>query len=119
VKTGSSQNMGQTTNTNIRATIKGMVLDVPVKIGNQVIQANNFNEGTTIASLANVNNMIFEGKIDESEVGKIHTGLPLEITIGAIENKVFDAKLYYIAPKADTDDEDAGAGSGAVQFKIK
>lgn len=117
IKTGSSKSMGNTTNTNLRATISGMVLDVPVKMGNQVIQANNFNEGTTIASLANVNNMIFEGKIDESEVGKIHVGLPLKITIGAIENKTFDASLYYISPKADTDEETAG--SGAVQFEIK
>lgn len=118
VKTGTSKGVATAANTNIRATITGMVLDVPVKEGNQVIQANNFNEGTTIASLANVNNMIFDGKIDESEVGKIKEGLPLKITVGAIENKTFDASLYYIAPKAN-DDEAAGSGSGAVQFEIK
>lgn len=116
IKTGSSKGLGSTTNTNIRATISGMVLDVPVKAGNQVIQANNFNEGTTIASLADVGNMIFEGKIDESEVGKIKTGLPLEITIGALQGKVFDADLFYIAPKADKESTTAG---GAVQFEIK
>ena len=122
IKTGTSKGLGSTTNTNIRATITGMVLDVPVKIGNQVIQANNFNEGTTIASLANVNNMIFEGKIDESEVGKIKQGLPLKITVGAIENETFDATLYYIAPKAYSDENATGSGatdSGAVQFEIK
>lgn len=117
IKTGSSAHTGKTTNTNIRATISGMVLDVPVEIGNQVMQASNFNEGTTIASLANVNNMIFKGKIDESEVGKIETELPLKITIGAIENKTFNASLYYIAPKSDSDED--SEGSGAVQFEIK
>lgn len=117
IKTGSSQNLGSTTNTNIRATITGMVLDVPVEIGNQVMEASNFNEGTTIATLANVNNMIFEGKIDESEVGRIEEGLPLKITVGAIENKVFDATLYHISPKAIAE-EGSGDGS-AVQFEIK
>lgn len=118
VKTGTSKGLGTSANTKIRATISGMVLDVPVKEGNQVIQSNNFNEGTTIASLANVNNMIFDGQIDESEVGKIHEGLPLKITVGAIENKTFNAILYYIAPKA-TDDQASGGSSGAVQFEIK
>lgn len=117
IRTGSSQHLGSTTNTNIRATISGMVLDVPVEIGNQVMEASNFNEGTTVASLANVNNMIFEGKIDESEVGRISVGLPLKITVGAIENKIFDATLYYISPKA-LKDEGGGDGS-AVQFEIK
>lgn len=116
IETGSSKKLGSTTNTNIRATISGMVLDVPVETGNQVMQASNFDEGTTIASLANVNNMIFEGKIDESEVGKIEEGLPLEIAIGAIENRTFDASLYYVSPKGDNDDDD---GSGAVEYKIK
>jgi len=89
-----------------------MVLDVPVKEGNQVIEANNFNEGTSIVSLADVKKMIFEGKIDESEVGKIKEGLPLEITVGAIEDKKFDAVLDYIAPKGV-------AENGAIQFEIK
>ncbi len=123
IKTGSAQGMGATSNTNIRATITGMVLNVPVKAGNQVIQANNFNAGTTIATIANVNNMIFEGKIDESEVGKIKVGLPLKITIGAMPNKTFDAKLHYISPQAAGASEDAtsalSANSGAVQFEIK
>ncbi len=112
VKTGTTTGLGSNATTSVRATITGMVLEVPVKEGNQVIEANNFNEGTTIASLANVSDMIFEGKVDESEVGKISEGLPLEITIGAIENKKFDATLGYIAPKGI-------AENGAVQFEIK
>ena len=112
VKTGSTQGMGASANTEIRATVSGMVLDVQVKVGNQVIESNNFNDGTTIAILADVNKMIFEGKVDESEVGKISENLALEITVGAIENKTFDAVLDYIAPKGIEE-------NGAVQFEIK
>lgn len=112
VKTGTTSGMGNVAQTQIRATVSGMVLDVPVKAGNQVIEANNFNEGTPIASLADVKKMIFEGKVDESEVGKIKVGLPLEITIGAIEDEKFDAILDYIAPKGV-------AENGAIQFAIK
>jgi len=85
---------------------------MPVEVGNQVIESNNFNEGTTIAVLADVNKMIFEGKVDESEIGKIKEGLPLEITIGAIEKESFNAILDYIAPKGKLE-------NGAVQFEIK
>lgn len=112
IRTGTTKGMSNIAQTLIRSTVSGMVLDVPVKKGNQVIESNNFNEGTTIASLANVSNMIFEGKLDESEVGKIKLGLPLEITIGAIENKKFDAVLDYIAPKGVNE-------NGAMQFPIK
>lgn len=112
IKTGTAKGVGTSANTQIRATIAGMVLDVPVKEGNQVIESNNFNEGTTIANLANVKNMIFKGNVDESEVGKIKVGLPLKITVGAIENKTFDAVLDYIAPKGEDE-------NGAVQFKIE
>ena len=112
VKIGSTQGMGASANTEIRATVSGMVLDVPVKVGNQVIESNNFNDGTTIAILADVNKMIFEGKVDESEVGKISENLALEITVGAIEKKTFDAVLDYIAPKGIEE-------NGAVQFEIK
>jgi HlyD family secretion protein len=112
VKTGTTQGYGNTANTLIRATVSGMVLEVPVEVGNQVIESNNFNEGTTIAAIADVDKMIFEGKVDESEVGKIKEDLPLEITVGAIENKVFDAVLDYIAPKGN-------AENGAIQFEIK
>ena len=112
VKTGTTSGMGNYANTLIRSTVNGMVLDVPVKVGNQVIESNNFNEGTTIASVADVGRMIFIGKIDESEVGKIKVNLPIEITVGAIENKKFDAVLTDIAPKGKTE-------NGAIQFEIK
>ena len=112
VKTGTTQGLGAQATTEIRATVSGMVLDVPVKVGNQVIEANNFNDGTTIATLADVEKMIFEGKVDESEVGKISEDLPLEITVGAIENATFDAVLDYIAPKGVSE-------NGAIQFEIK
>lgn len=112
IRTGTTSGMSNIAQTLIRSTVSGMVLDIPVKKGNQVIEANNFNEGTTIASLADVGNMIFEGKLDESEVGKIKLGLPLEITVGAIENKKFNAVLDYIAPKGVNE-------NGAMQFPIK
>ncbi len=112
VQTGTTSGLSNAANTLIRATVSGMVLEVPVEVGNQVIESNNFNEGTTIAAIADVNKMIFEGKVDESEVGKIKEDLPLEITVGAIENKVFDAVLDYIAPKGK-------AENGAIQFEIK
>ncbi len=112
IRTGTTSGLSNIAQTLIRSTVSGMVLDVPVKEGNQVIEANNFNEGTTIASLADVSNMIFEGKLDESEVGKITLGLPLEITVGAIENKQFEAVLDYIAPKGVNE-------NGAMQFPIK
>lgn len=112
VSTGTTSGLGNAATTDIRSTITGMILEIPVKEGNQVIEANNFNEGTTIASLADVDQMIFEGKVDESEVGKIKEGLPLEITVGAIENAKFDAVLDYIAPKGKDE-------NGAVQFEIK
>lgn len=112
VNTGTTKGFGNAANTQIRATVSGMVLEVPVEVGNQVIEANNFNEGTTIAAIADVEKMIFEGKVDESEVGKIKEDLPLEITVGAIENTVFDAVLDYIAPKGKEE-------NGAIQFEIK
>jgi len=112
VKTGTTSSFGSYANTLIRSTVTGMVLDVPVKVGNQVIESNNFNEGTTIASVADVGKMIFVGKIDESEVGKIKENMPIEITVGAIENKKFLAVLTYIAPKGIVE-------NGAIQFEIK
>ena len=112
VQTGTTRGIGSAANTLIRSTVDGMVLDVPVKEGNQVIESNNFNDGTTLATLADVNEMIFEGKVDESEVGKIEEDLPLEVTVGAIENKTFNAVLDYIAPKGIDE-------NGAIQFEIK
>ncbi len=112
VKTGTTRGLSNSANTMIRSTVTGMVLEVPVEVGNQVIESNTFNEGTTIAAVADVEKMIFEGKVDESEVGKITENLPLEITVGAIENQVFDAVLDYIAPKGNEE-------NGAIQFEIK
>jgi HlyD family secretion protein len=112
IKEGSNKKMGSITNTMVRSTITGMVLDVPVKEGNSVIESNTFNEGTTIASVADMGEMVFEGKVDESEVGKIKTGMDLILKIGAIENKDFKAKLEYIAPKGIEE-------NGAIQFQIK
>ncbi|QQS52220.1 MAG: efflux RND transporter periplasmic adaptor subunit [Bacteroidota bacterium] len=112
IQDGITKKSGQTSNTLIRSTIEGMVLDVPIEVGTSVIQSNTFNEGTTIASIADMGEMIFEGKIDETEVGKIKTGMKLELTIGAIENETFEAILEYIAPKGVEE-------NGAVQFEIK
>ena len=112
VSTGTTSGLSSAANTMIRSTVSGMVLEVPVEVGNQVIESNTFNEGTTIAAIADVDKMIFEGKVDESEVGKIHEDLPLEITVGALEDKVFPAVLDYIAPKGK-------AENGAIQFEIK
>ncbi|WP_047418988.1 efflux RND transporter periplasmic adaptor subunit [Cellulophaga sp. Hel_I_12] len=99
-------------NTIIRATVSGTILEIPVKEGDQVIQSNNFNDGTTIATIADLSKMIFEGKVDEGEVGKLKVGAPLEISLGAINDKKFSAKLRFIAPKGVEE-------SGAVQFKIE
>ncbi len=96
----------------IKATVSGMVLDVPVKEGVSVIETNNFNEGTTIALIADMKDLVFLGKVDESEVGKISEGLDLEIKIGAIENRIFKGKLEFISPKGEEND-------GAIQFEIR
>ncbi|MBN1145530.1 MAG: efflux RND transporter periplasmic adaptor subunit [Bacteroidales bacterium] len=112
IKEGVSKKSGQATNTLIRSTIEGMVLDVPVEVGNSVIESNTFNEGTTIASVADMGEMIFEGKVDETEVGKLKLGMPLILSIGAIEDEKFDAELEYISPKGKEE-------NGAIQFEIK
>ena len=111
IKRGSAAS-GGAANTNIMAQMTGTVLEIPVKEGDQVIQANNFNAGTTIASIADMSKMIFEGKVDESEVGKLVKGTNIEVSIGAIEGAKFPAKLNFIAPKGTEE-------AGAVQFKIK
>lgn len=112
IKNGVTKKAETATNTLVRSTINGMVLDVPVEVGNSVIQANTFNDGTTIASVANMNDMIFEGNVDETEVGKIKEGMPIELEIGAIEKEKFDAILEYISPKGVEE-------NGAIQFEIK
>lgn len=112
MKDGVSKSMESASNTIVKSTISGMVLDVPIKEGSSVIESNTFNEGTTIAVVANMGEMIFEGKVDESEVGKIRVGMPLVLTVGAIDNETFDATLEYIAPKGV-------AENGAIQFMIR
>ena len=112
IRKGVTKSSAKTTNTLIRSTINGMVLDVPVKEGFSVIQANTFNAGTTIAIVADMNDMIFLGKVDETEVGKIKEGMNIELTIGAIDNQKFNAVLKYIAPKGKIE-------NGAIQFEIK
>jgi HlyD family secretion protein len=99
-------------NTNIRATVAGTILEIPVEEGDQVIQSNNFNDGTTIATIADLSKMIFEGQVDEAEVGKLKLNMPLKISLGAIQDKEFDANLKFIAPKGVED-------QGAVQFRIE
>lgn len=99
-------------NTNIRATVTGTLLEIPVEEGDQVIQSNNFNDGTTIATIADMTKMIFEGEVDEAEVGKLILGMPLKISLGALEKSTFEAKLKFIAPKGVEEE-------GAVQFKIE
>ncbi len=103
---------GGAANTNIRATVSGTVLEIPVEEGDQVIQSNNFNAGTTIASIADMNKMIFEGKVDEAEVGKLKEGMDLDIVVGALENEKFNAKLRFIAVKGKEE-------NGAIQFKVE
>jgi len=112
IRDGQTSNSKSTTNTLITSTIEGMVLEIPVEEGNSVIESNTFNDGTTIATVADMGEMIFEGKIDESEVGKIKEGMPLILTIGAIENVEFEAMLEHISPKGTEE-------NGAVQFEIK
>ncbi|MBN1821231.1 MAG: efflux RND transporter periplasmic adaptor subunit [Prolixibacteraceae bacterium] len=112
IKNGVTKKAEDATNTLVRSTIDGMVLDVPVEVGNSVIQSNTFNDGTTIAAVANMQDMIFEGKVDETEVGKISEGMPIELEIGAIDKEKFAAVLEYIAPKGVEE-------NGAIQFEIK
>lgn len=99
-------------NTNIRATVDGTVLEIPVKKGDQVIESNNFNPGTTVAKIADLTNMIFEGQVDEAEVNKLYVDMPLSISLGAINDQTFDAKLRFVAPQGIEE-------QGAVQFKIE
>ena len=112
IKEGQTKSTGATSNTLIRSTIDGMVLDVPVEEGNSVIESNTFNDGTTIANIADMGEMVFEGKVDETEVGKIHEGMSLILSIGAIEDLKFSALLEHISPKGVEE-------NGAIQFEIK
>ncbi|MDX2194840.1 MAG: efflux RND transporter periplasmic adaptor subunit [Cytophagales bacterium] len=111
MKEGTAKSRNHVSNL-VYSTIQGRVLDVPVKVGSSVIERNNFNEGTTITSVANMDNLIFEGKIDESEAGKLTEGLPIDLSIGALPDLKFKAQLYYISPKGVTEE-------GAIKFTIK
>jgi len=112
VRDGVSKANASASSTLIRSTISGVILDIPVKVGNSVILANTFNDGTTIATVANMKDLIFRGNIDETEVGQLVGGMPMKITIGALQDLKFDAALEYISPKAVE-------SNGANQFEIK
>ena len=112
IKNGSLAGSGSSANTNIVAQIPGTILEIPVREGDQVIESNNFNAGTTIATIADMSKMIFEGKVDEAEVGKLNEGREIKVKLGAVEEKEFPAKLTFVAPKGKEE-------SGAVQFTIK
>ena len=112
VQNGIASRNAELSNTQIRSTITGMILDVPVKVGNSVIQSNTFNDGTTIASIADLNDMIFRGKVDETEVGRLREGMPVKLTIGALQNVELDATLEYVSPKATED-------NGVILFEVK
>ena len=112
VQNGIASRNAELSNTQIRSTITGMILDVPVKVGNSVIQSNTFNDGTTIASIADLNDMIFRGKVDETEVGRLREGMPVKLTIGALQDVALNAVLEYIAPKGAEE-------NGVIMFEIK
>ena len=112
VQNGITSRNAELSNTQIRATITGMILDVPIKVGNSVIQSNTFNDGTTIATIADLGDMIFRGKVDETEVGRLKEGMPVKITIGALQDVSMNATLEYVSPKG-TDE------NGVVMFEIK
>lgn len=112
VKEGISKNAAEYTNTSIKSTIDGMILEIPVKVGNSVINSNTFNDGTTIATVADMRDMIFVGKMDETEVGRVNEGVEMQVTVGALNDRVFDAILEYIAPKGTSE-------NGAVFFEMK
>ncbi|MEG1543509.1 MAG: efflux RND transporter periplasmic adaptor subunit [Tannerellaceae bacterium] len=112
IREGISKRSASSSTTQVRATITGMILDVPIKVGNSVIQSNTFNDGTTIASIADMSDMIFKGKVDETEVGRITEGMPLKLTVGAMESRTFSAVLEYVSPKGVEE-------NGATLFEIK
>ena len=112
IRDGVSSSNASSSSTLIRSTISGLVLDVPVKVGNSVILSNTFNDGTTIAVVADMNDLIFDGKIDETEVGRLKEGMPVTITVGALKDLSFEAVLEYISPKANEN-------NGTNEFQIK
>ena len=112
IKEGIIKSSASFSSTLIRSTIDGLILDVPIKVGNSVIMSNTFNDGTTIATVANMNDLIFRGNVDETEVGRLSEGMPVKLTIGALQGLTFDATLEYISPKGVE-------SNGANQFEIK
>ncbi len=112
IRDGVSKANATSSSTLVRSTVTGLILDIPVKVGNSVIQANTMNDGTTVATVADMNDLIFDGQIDETEVGALSEGMPVVITIGALQDYSLDATLEYIAPKAVEN-------NGANQFEIK
>jgi len=112
IRDGVSSKNATSSSTLVRSTVTGLILDVPVKVGNSVIQANTMNDGTTVATVANMKDLIFDGNIDETEVGSLHEGMPMIISIGALQNLSLDATLEYVSPKAVEN-------NGANQFEIK
>ena len=111
IKEGASKRTGKVSNL-VTSTVDGTVLDVPVKEGSSVIEANNFNEGTTITAIADMGDMIFQGRVDESEVGKLQVGMPVSITVGALGEERLQGKLEYIAPKGKEKE-------GTIEFEVK
>ncbi|QAR30965.1 efflux RND transporter periplasmic adaptor subunit [Ornithobacterium rhinotracheale] len=111
-QTGVAPGLEKYSTTQIRSTINGMVLDIPVEIGDNVQEISNFGTGTTIATIANIKDMIFEGRVDESEVGKLKIGMPLEIKIGALPDETFTGTLDFISPSGTRN-------NGIVEFEIK
>ena len=111
-RTGVADGLQSLATTQIRSKANGTVLEVPVKVGYQVIEANQFNAGTTICSVADLNSLIFEGKIDEAQAGKIKEGMEMKVIIGALQNKKFPGKVTMIAPKGKDE-------SGTIKFPIE
>ena len=112
IRDGVSKTNASSSSTLVRSTVSGLILDIPVKVGNSVILSNTFNDGTTIATVANMNDLIFDGNVDETEVGRLSEGMPVSITIGALQDLCYDAVLEYVSPKAIVN-------NGANQFEIK
>lgn len=115
VKEGVSSRTGSYSTTLIRSTISGIILDIPVKVGNSVIMSNTMNDGTTIATVADMGDLIFDGNVDETEVGLVRVGMPMTITVGALQDRKFSATLEYVSPEVNS----SATGASTNQFEIK
>ena len=116
IRDGVSSSNKSGSSTLVRSSVAGLILDIPVKVGNTVINSNTFNDGTTIATVADMDDLIFDGNIDETEVGRVHIGLPVRITVGALQDVAFDAALEYISPKAT---ESGGTNLFEIKATVK